>query len=326
MLKIMCQVGNGKPYESLHNNGCVWKTFNDFEKGIAVCTSGPYAQDYIVQCGAVKRRYRFNNLTKKWERVLHPRGTKRKAKPATSSAEVKPKEVKAVDFWSDMNNQWIGSTFSYTSLMHYFNNKKMVVHHHRVTFADDTVEYYRTNERDYILVKADTDPSLPKVNKIEATPVKGSKEKVCHFWSVSNKEWLKSVFDLVDLNRAVATKKTQHPSYLHYRVTFDDGSVTYFTRDGEGKPLYQTSEDPTVNKVVEPTPPAPVSVPWHVAYLDIVNNGAKYTCVYKGGCTFELEEHNGYVKFKHNSRSAPLLVFKFTPSAVDADYYKKETK
>lgn len=248
MIKIMCTVPSTqcKEYESSHNGQ--WKTADDFEKWLLKPGGIGGVHQYIVYSGAIKRKYNYNTASEQWERVLHPRGTKRKAKVSVPSAEV---------------------------------------------------------------------------NKIEATPVKRS--VIRHFYDDDCDRWTRGSFTYERLVELTQEQSTGSPMFTPYRVTFDDGSVTYFTRDGEGKPLYETSEDPTVKKAVE-TPPAPVSVPWHVAYLDIVNNGAKYTCVYKDGYEFELEEHIGYVKFKHNSRHGPLLVFKFTPSAVEADYYKKETK
>lgn len=310
MIRIMCDIPGivCKQYESAHNSK--FKTLKEFEEFLYRPDPIGGVHDYIVYSGAVKRRYTFTE-ERKWERVLHPRGTKRKVKPTTPVLEV-AKEVKLVEFWSTLNGYWIPSAFTYKVLMEHYEAKKIVTHHHRVTFTDGTVEYYRTNTSDYTLVKSDTDPSKPtsaEVNVISSTPAEKVVSTV-EFFSEYFDVWFSSAHTYETLRYQLDNK--QGLAHKH-RVTFTDGSVEYYDKQPAG--------------VTVTVSPVPVSVPWHVAYLDIVNNGAKYTCVYKLDPVFgrfELEAEEGKVKFRNSVGN--LTSFKFTESAVEADYYKKETK
>ena len=82
---------NGKDYSPSGMNNR-FNTFEDLETDLKGWTAGPADMVYVAQLGAVKRKYKCN-ADGVWERVLHPRGTKKKKETPSESAEVKQSPV-----------------------------------------------------------------------------------------------------------------------------------------------------------------------------------------------------------------------------------------
>lgn len=249
-----------------------FKTFEELEKDMQSGWGG--GMIYTAQLGAVKRKYK--KVGRVWERVLHPRGTKKKKKVAVK-CEFQD------DYRTPINEttRWLDSAYKAEELDPFLGTdmSKNVWHNHRITYSDGSVAYY-THNGDNILRKFDKLPewhTKSKETPSESAEVKQAPKPVSHeLFDKRTNSWRPGAWRYDTLLQLVAEGEPISPTSYPYRVTFDDGSVTYFTRDKIGDPLVErkTLDQPIQSPVVLCSIDDFYSVP---AKTKLITDGYLYT-------------------------------------------------